>query len=151
LDSLIRGEVFVECGFSLAQLGDLLAIASEVLDELVMVLFGEAVGLAFGKVRRCGDESAIFFDFTGFELMVGFGVACISLVVLFGFGVLLDFSHLFVFPLLSDLREELLHVLFGCGCKIIPGKLVNILSWLEVRTGSEGFAFVGVVVLGVMD
>ncbi len=70
MDSLIWGEVFVERGFALAQLGDLLAIASEVLDELVVVLFGEAVGLAFGEVWRRGDKSAIFFDFAGFKLMV---------------------------------------------------------------------------------
>jgi hypothetical protein len=68
-----------------------------------MVLFGETVGLAFGVVWRGGDESAIFFHLISFELAGIFVVAWISLMVNFGFGVLLSFSHLFLFPLLSDL------------------------------------------------
>jgi hypothetical protein len=103
LNSFVWKEVFVELGFSLAELCDLLAIASEALDEFVMVLFGEAMGLAFGEVWRGGDESAIFLNLISFELAVRFVVAWISLVVNFGFGVLLEFSHLFLFPLLSDL------------------------------------------------
>ena len=112
-----------------------------------MILFGEAMGLAFGEVWRGGDESAIFLNLISFEFMVRFGVAWISLVVDFGFRVLLEFSQLFLFSLLSDLREELLHILFGSGSKVIPGKVADILSGLEIGAGSEGFALIGVVVL----
>ncbi len=131
----------------MAELCDLLAVASEVLDELVVILFGETIGLAFGEVWRGGDESTIFFNLISFELAVRFGVARISLVVNFGFGFLLEFSQLFLFSLLSDLREELLHILFGSGSKFIPGKVVDILSGFEVGAGSVGFALIGAVVL----